>query len=57
MAKGGEAAVRVPRSGKSSVTTKLKEMGNYPKGPNYKRAGANVKGTTLKRGGSAKGNR
>ena len=55
MSKGGRTAVRVPRSGTSSVTTKITE--GSLRGPNYSKAGASVKGTTLKKGGSAKGNR
>lgn len=55
MSKGGRTAVRVPRSGTSSVTTKVTE--GSLRGPNYSKAGASVKGTTLKKGGSAKGNR
>lgn len=55
MAKGGETAVRVPRSGTSSVTTKVTEGSTSEMSPGYKRAGANVKQTTLPKGGRPKG--
>ena len=51
MPRGGEVAVKVPRSGASSVTTKVTTGTLGAMNPEYKKSGGNVKATTLPTGG------